>query len=208
MLSARAVSIDHVLLAVDHRPGIVELEQARARTGGVGGDRLVTQVKTKPAGARMADHPREQQGGRREWQVGIPRQIAVVVEHRRSRRTFDAGKIELGMDRKGGRSTHDQARDGQPPFQQPVAQRERALQARLGGMSPLGQIGVMDVAVVGMQAVGDQVGQLVDQGIELGRRLARLNPGPAHPDLQVDQHRNRRGRALARRPTSARAESG
>ena len=97
------------------RSGIVEREEKRGDRR-VGGDRLVTQVETDPAGAWVTDHPCQEQGRRDEWQVGIPCQIAIVVKHRSSRRTFDTGEIELGVDRQGRRSTHHQARYGQPRF--------------------------------------------------------------------------------------------
>ena len=112
------------------------------------------------------------------------------------------------MDRESWRAPHDQPRHGQAPFQQPLVEGQRARQARLGGLPALGQVVVVDLAVVGVQAVGDQVRQPVDQRIKLGGRVARRDSGPAHPDLQVDQDRNRAARAPAAAADSARAESG
>ena len=177
----------HVLLAVDDLPGIVEVEQPARAPAGSAATALYPRSRQIRPGARMADDPRQQQGGRREWQVREAGQIAVVVEHRSSGRTFHAGKIEPGMDRKRGCSTHNEARERAAPARA-AARAARAWSSRpaSGRSRPFIQIGFMNVAVISMQTVDGQVGQLVDQRIELGRRLARLNAGSAHADIEID----------------------
>ena len=148
----------------------------RSRQSRPGAGWLTTRVRSKAAGVK----------GR----SGYFDAVSVIVQHAGSRREFDAGEIELGMDRERWRATHDQARYRQASLQQPLAQSKRARQARLRGLPPRGQVVVVDLAVVGVQAVGDEIWQPVDERIELGGRVARGDARPPHSDLEVDQDRN------------------
>ena len=107
------------------------------------------------------------------------------------------------MNRERRSSAHNEPRDRQALFEQPFAQRKRALKTGAGHLPPRGPIGIMDMSVVSVQAVDGQVGQVVDQGVQLGRRVARLNSCPAHADFQIDQHRHRAVKTL--RPPRGRA---
>ena len=49
----------------------------------------------------------------------------------------------------------------------------------------------MDMAVVGVKAVGHEFGQ-PRRSVHTARpRFSRIDSGPAHPDLEIDQDRNR-----------------
>jgi hypothetical protein len=109
----------------------------------------------------------------------------------RPRRTFDARLVHGGVDGECRRPAEDQARDRQPEPFEAVAQRKRALQPRPRGLATLVRIGVPDVAVVGVEAVGDQVREPIDQGIERDGLLPRSDPGAAHAHFEVDQDGDR-----------------
>lgn len=50
---------DQMSLALAAEGGVGDAEQGQARVGGIGGDGLVAQVEAEPAGARVADDPRQ-----------------------------------------------------------------------------------------------------------------------------------------------------
>ena len=57
---------------------------------------------------------------------------------------------------------------------------------------------LVDLAVIGVQTVGRQVGQTGDERIERRGRLAGIDARPAHADLEIDQNRDRPIDALRR----------
>ena len=95
------------------------------------------------------------------------------------------------MDREGRGPPQDQPGHGEPARQQPVAEPQRPLDARPRGLPTRVGVDVLDVAVVGLQAVGDEVRQAIHQRVQLEGRIAGLDAGPAHADLEVDQDRER-----------------
>ena len=52
-------------------------------------------------------------------------------------------------------------------------------------------IALLDLAVIGVQAIRCEIRQPVDQSIQLGRGLAGIDARPAHSNIQIDQHRYR-----------------
>ena len=84
----------------------------------------------------------------------------------------------------------DQSRYRQAQLEQPLAESERARQAGLRGLPPRGQVVVMDLAVVGVQAVRDEIRQAVDERVKIGSRVARGDARAPHSNFEIDQDRN------------------
>ena len=91
-----------------------EVEQGESRTDRIGGDGLVAEIDAKPAGARPADHAREQEGGRFERQVGKPSRVSGVVKQASAGRAFDVWLVALGVSGKCRRAAEYDLRDFPP----------------------------------------------------------------------------------------------
>ena len=111
------------------------------------------------------------------------------------------------MDRKCRRPAHDEPGHGHAQFEESVAEGECAIDPVLGRLFTRLAVTVVDVTVVGMEAVGDQIGESVHQCVQLSGRVARLDPGSSHPDLQIQEDRDGAFEAF-HRGRERRAESG
>ena len=79
---------DEMLLALHHRDGVGQFEQAHARVRILGGDGFVAEVEAEAIRAGLADDAREQHRGGLEGEVGIFVAVAEVPQHRGAGRAF------------------------------------------------------------------------------------------------------------------------
>src|SRR6266404_4329818 len=141
---------DHVLFAVSNRLRLRQIQEFYARWWVLRRDGFVAKVEAKATGGRFADHARQHERGGQKIQVGKHVAVTKVPEQTCARATFEIRVASVQW--KSRRAAGDNPRHGQSggaqDFAKPVYRPECGFVSRRA----LGQIRLMNVAVIDVQA--------------------------------------------------------
>ena len=141
---------DQMFFAVHHRFRVVEIQEDHARVRHLGGDGLVAEIEANAVRAGLADHAREENGSGQEMKVRQLPSVARVPEHAGAGAALDILSARVHPKRRRAAS-HD-ARDGQIFAQQFATQNFHRRVSRFARGGALGDIRLMKMPVVGVEA--------------------------------------------------------
>ena len=188
-----AGGLDHeVFLAVRDGAGIGERGKECARVRHFAGDGFVAEVEAEAVRAGPADDAGEEDGGGEEIEIGDLGGVVRIPEDAGAGAALEGGVVRgaRGMHGEGGGAAVDEARDGERLREEVGAKGFDAGDAVGRGGDALGEDGVAEVAVVGVESAGAETGRGGERAIECGGGGAGRDPRGSGE--RTWQHRVRR----------------
>jgi hypothetical protein len=177
-----------VFLVVGEDGGVGQFRKEHPWLRHFAGYRFVSEIEADQARPGPAYHPGQQVRGIEKIQVGIFPSITRIPKYAGSGAEFEAGPTFSSVNGKGGGAACDEPRDGKTlRLKGGIEDVDRGESGFAGGCA-LPAIGVVDMAVVGVEAAEFQSRGLGKFPVERVGVGARCDSGTVLTDIEVEQH--------------------
>ncbi len=176
---------DEVFLVVHDGDGVGEGGEDDARVGHFRGDGFVAEVEAEEVRGGFADDAAEEDGGVEEVEVGEFAAVSGVPEDAGAGAGFDVRA--MGVEGEGGGAAGDDDGDGEAVGEEGIAEVGDGSEGGVAGGGAFCGIGLMEVAIVGVESGWGEAGERGDELVESSGVRARGDAGAVLTGVDIEE---------------------